>query len=336
MPQIPAWQIIFGGVPYRGNLLTQAEHVYYAESLSGKASSLEIALQDSPSTAWENNPPTVGQVVSLSIGYQGAALVSCGNFEVDEWEFNGPPSIFMLRAIQAGMTQALRTVRSIAYEGQSLTQIASSVAARYGMTVVADAVSPNVIYQRLTQKLETDLAFLHRIANLHNYEFTIRGNQLVFYSRPQLESQPPPGSSIDITDTVRFRIHKQHVGDPSYASVYTMYFDPLSKALVTAQATDPNSLSQDALKIVERMENQQQATLRAQSHLHAANMGQIKADVTLPGTMLYRAGNTVNLSGFGDFDSVKFIVNEAKHRLSASGYITPASRSAASPAVPSG
>lgn len=318
---VPAWQVVFGGVQYRGNLLNHAEHVYYSEAIGGKASCFEIALEDSQKV-WQNNPPTVGQAVSLSIGYQGSSLVSCGAFEVDEWELMGPPDVFVLRAIQAGVTHALRTPRSVAYENQSLTQIAASIAQRYGMTVVADAVSPDVTYARITQKLESDLAFLHRIANLHNYDFNIRGNQLVFYSRPQLESAAPQ-PAIYKTDTKSFRIHKQHVGDRSYASAYSLYFNPVSKQLLSALATDPNATSQDTLKIVERIENQQQGALRAQSHLHAANMQQIKATIVIPGTMLYRAGNPVYLSGFGAFDSVKFIVYEAKHKLASSGgYLT--------------
>lgn len=326
MPQTPSWQILYGGINITGNLLRRAAHIYYGEAISGKASTLEIALEDAPKVPstqmFQNSPPTVGTAVSLSIGYEGAPLVSCGLFEVDEWEFNGPPDVFMVRAIQAGVSHALRTPRSVAYEGQSLTDIASSIAQRYGMTVVVDAVSPDVTYARLTQKLESDLAFLHRIANLHNYDFNIRGNQLVFYSRPQLESVSS-GLTVQKTDTTRFRIHKQQLGAKAYAAANVLYFDPLSKKLLTAYADDPNSDSQDTLKIVERIENQQQGALRAQSHLHAANMTEVKANVTIPGTMLYRAGNTLHLSGFGaGIDAIKFIVQEAKHKLSRNGYTT--------------
>jgi phage protein D len=325
---IPAWQLIYGGINITGNLVAHAEHVDYSEAIGGKASVLEVMLEDS-SKAFQNNPPTAGKAVSLSIGYQSSGapnLTNCGLFEVDEWEFEGPPDKFKLRAIQAGITRPIRTVKSFAWEGQSLTSIASTIAGRYGMTTVVDAVTPDVIYQRVTQRLENDLQFLHRVANMHNYDFNIRGNQMVFYSRPQLESKPPPTGAavIDKTNVIKFRIHKQHVGKLSYQACAVTYFDPLSKQLLSALATDPvnNSTSKDTLKIVERIENQQQATLRAQAHLHSANMQQIKGEIVIPGTMLYRAGNTVSLSGFGAFDSVKFIVQEAKHRLRSDGYRT--------------
>lgn len=316
----PGWQILYGGTNITSNLQPHATHIEYHESISGKASSLQIYLEDA-SGRFQNNPPDAGAAVSLSLGYADSPLVSCGLFEVDEWEFNGPPDLFVLRCIQAGITHAIRTPKSVAYENQTLISIATTIAGIYGMTVVADAVVPDVTYARLTQKLESDLAFLHRIANLHNYDFNVRGNQLVFYSRPQLESKPSVGT-IEKADAMRFHLRKQHVGSRSYATGVSIYFDPLSKKLVQALATDPNAVSVDTLKIVERLENKQQAALRAQSHLHVSNMHQIKAEIDIPGTMLYRAGNPVTLSGFGAFDGVKFIVEEAHHQVSRAGYKT--------------
>jgi len=324
---IPSWQVLYGGINITGNLIKHAAHVFYYESIGGKANTLEIALEDGPkpngARTFRDNPPTAGTAVSLSIGYLGAPLINCGDFEVDEWESMGPPDLFVLRCLQAGIKHALRTPRSVAYENQTLTTIATTIAQRYGMTAVVDAVQPDVIYARLTQRLESDLAFLHRIANLHNYDFSIRGNQLVFYSRPGLEGQVPSNPTIYKADTIRFRLQNQRVGQRSYAVASVGYFDPLSKQLLSAEATDPNSSSFDTLKIVERIENSQQGALRAGAHLHTANMHQIKGEILIAGTMLYRAGNTVNLSGFGAFDSVKFIIQQARHRLSAdTGYQT--------------
>ena len=326
--QIPAWQIKIGGTQVAGNLTTHSQHVHYDEAVGGKANVLEIQVEDS-AHAWANNPPKIGTALSLSIGYQGQSLVSCGNFEVDEWEAEGPPDTFLIRAIQAGVTHAIRTPKSVAYEGQPLVSIANTIAKQYGMSVDSTEVSPDVPYQRLTQRLETDLGFLHRIANAHNYEFTIRGNQLVFYSRPQLDAQTG-ALMIYKTDSTRFRIHQQHHGDKTYKKAVVMYFDPHSKKLLQATANAAATATQgvdlglqDTLLVRERVENAQQATLRAQAHLHAANMHVLKGEVIIPGSMVYRAGNPVMLSGFGTvLDSIKWIINEGKHRLDRNGYKT--------------
>ena len=319
---IPAWQLFAGTTNITSNLFPHALHVKYNEALSGKASTIEVVLED-VHHAFQDNPPKVGTAMSLAIGYQGMPLTSCGNFEVDEWESDGPPDTFTLKAIQAGLTHALRTPKSMAYEGQTLTSIATTIASRYGMTVLTDAVNPDVVYARLTQRMESDLGFLHRIANAHDYEFKIRGTQLYFYSRTALDSAAPTGIPIDKTNCLRYRIHMQHLGKRSYGSGITTYYDSMSKQLLTATATDPNATSADTLKIIERIENQQQGALRAQSHLHAANMHQIKAEMTIPGTMAYRTGNAVTLTGFGHaFSTVKFIVKEAKHSIDHEGYVT--------------
>lgn len=318
---IPSWQIFAGQTNITGNLLPHAIHVHYSEAISGKASILEVKLED-VNQAFTNNPPAAGLAMSLAIGYQGAPQTSCGNFEVDEWSSDGPPDTFTLRAIQAGITHAFRSPKSAAYENQTLTSIATTIANRYGLTVLLDTVDPDVTYARLTQRTESDLGFLHRIANAHNYDFKIRGNQLYFYSRNSLDAAAPSVLPIDKTDCLRYRFHLQHIGDRSYKKGFSVYFNPLSKSLLSAEADDPNATSSDTLKIIERIENQQQATLRAQSHLHVANMHQIKAELTIPGTMAYRSGQTLFTSGFGAFDSVKFIVEEARHKLQSSGYVT--------------
>lgn len=317
---IPVWQLLYGGKDITGNLQPHAFHVEYHECVGGKANTLQIYLEDSAG-AFQNNPPAVGEVVNLSLGYQGASLTNCGLFEVDEWEFFGPPDQFLVKCIQAGITRSLRTPKSVAWEKQSLITIANSIAKNYGMTVVADAVTPDVLYERLTQKLESDLSFLHRLANLHNYDFNIRGNQLVFYSRPQLESKPSIGTLFK-TDAIKFRLRYQQLDDKSFGSCVSSYFNPLSKKLVQAMASDPNAATNDTLKIVERLENSQQANARSAAHLHVSNMLQLKGDLTIPGTMLYRAGNRVNLSGFGAYDSIEFFVEEAKHHLTKQGYKT--------------
>ena len=56
---------------------------------------------------------------------------------------------------------------------------------------------------------------------------------------------------------------------------------------------------QDTLLVRERIENAQQATLRAQAHLHAANMHVLKAEVIIPGSMVYRAGIPFDSTALG-------------------------------------
>jgi phage protein D len=101
------------------------------------------------------------------------------------------------------------------------------------------------------------------------------------------------------------------------------YCDPVTKTLITGSASDPTVKNNETLKLNERVENAQQAQLRAGSHLHGHNMKKCQPEIDLPGTMAYRAGMTVGLSGFGHWDKNNYLVQEATHTLTRQrGYMT--------------
>jgi uncharacterized protein len=159
--------------------------------------------------------PTQGDLVNLQIGYEAEMFLPCGDFQVDEMELVGPPDVFSLRCLSAYITPAMRTPNSAGYENQTLLQIASTIASKCGKTVLGAPNDINVTFQRKTQKLETDVAFLRRIAGEHDYDFTVTGNQFVFYARPALEALPPiqpcraaiPSTSRLDARTRRMRCH---------------------------------------------------------------------------------------------------------------------------------
>jgi len=86
---------------------------------------------------------------------------------------------------------------------------------------------------------------------------------------------------------------------------------------VAAEPSPPNG---DMIKLAVRCENGQQALLKAQSALHAANMVQTTAWLQTPGAAALSAGNNVRVDGFGVHDGV-YLIETARHRLTrASGY----------------
>lgn len=317
----PSWEIVYNGVNISGSLMPMMVRLLYQEAIGGRAAQLAFQVQDTLGLWQQSSYPKQGDTVTATLGYLGIPLMPCGTFEVDEFELSGPPDIFTIRCIEAGIGQALRSPNSVAYENQTLTEIANTIALRHGFTLVATPTSPDVVFKRITQHLESDLAFLHRIASAHNYDFTIRNNQLVFYSRAALESVSPVGT-LTRSDITRFRFINQALGSRTYREAVVSYLDPVGKTLLSATASDPSAPTADAHKAVVRVENAQQATLKAQSNLHVSNMLQIVSEITLPGTMTWRAGNTINISGFGVFDTYVYIVREGLHEVGKKGYTT--------------
>ena len=318
----PDWLLIYSGVNITANISRMVLSIRYADELGGRAGDLEIELEDRDKRwqgAWF---PQQGDLVSLLIGYTGELLLPCGEFQIDDLEVEGPPDVFHLRCLPAWITPSLRTRNSFGYENQTFLQIAATIAARHGMTVVGAPNLTDVSYLRITQKQETDLEFLHRIAIEHDYDFTMRGAQLVFYSRTRLEAQPP-ALTLYRNAVERFSfVAKTH---RIYKQAQTAYFDPHSKQLYTQTAqANPAVATGDVLKIVARCENGQQALERASAALHEANRLLVTCRVIAPGTPLLVAGNVVALSGWDVMDG-RYMIERAQHRLSrATGYVTEA------------
>jgi phage protein D len=316
----PSWVLIYQGVNITTDISRMVLSISYVDELGGRAGELEVEIEDREKrwqAAWF---PQQGDVVTLLIGYGGEPLLACGDFQVDDLELQGPPDVFHLRCLPAWITPSLRTRNSLGYESQTLAQIAATVAARHGMSVVGAPNSIDTTYLRVTQKQETDLEFLHRLAREHDYDFTVRGTQLVFYPRPRLEVQPP-ALILERKDVTRFDfISKTH---RTYRQAQASYFDPHTKQLYTQIAeAEPAAATGDTLKVVARCENGQQAFERASAALHEANRLLVTGHLTAPGATLLVAGNSVELSGWGAMDGT-YMIERAQHRLSrAAGYVT--------------
>lgn len=318
----PNWLLTYSGVNITADISRMVLSISYADELGGRCGELEVELEDRD-RRWQGPWfPQTGDAVSLLIGYSGELLLPCGDFQVDELEVEGPPDVFHLRCLPAWITPALRTRNSFGYENQTVLQIAATIAARHGMTVSGASNELDVSYLRITQNQETDLDFLHRIAIEHDYDFTVRGAQLVFYSRARLEAQPP-ALTLYRNAVERFGfVAKTH---RIYRQAQSAYFDPRSKQLYAQAAqANPAVATGDVLKIVARCENGQQSLERAEAALHEANRLLLTCRLVAPGTTRLVAGNVVALSGWGAMDG-SYMIERAEHRLSrATGYVTEA------------
>jgi uncharacterized protein len=294
--------------------------ITYTDRLGAASGDLEIILEDSQKV-WQGPwYPQEGDVINLTIGYRSEAQLPCGSFQIDELALSGPPDTFHIRCLATYITPAMRTKRSCGYEGQTLTQIASTIAVKYALNMVSEADDLNPVFQRITQNQETDLGFLRRIANEHDYDFTIRGSSMVFYARSALETSQPV-ATIARGDVMRFAFKDRSYR--IYETAQIAYQQPFAKALISQTADSSASVpTTDSAKRVIRCENGQQAQLKASSMLHANNMVKVTVRLTSSGSPILVAGNVVTVSGFGVNDG-NYLIEQARHRLTrATGYTT--------------
>jgi len=321
----PAWRLKYSQEGRGGDISEDISpsviSVTYHDKEEHAASEIEVKVEDS-NHLWQGPWfPQRGDVLDLSIGYTGA-VVPCGLFEIDEVFADGPPDVCTIKAISAYVTPALRTRFSRAYEGQTLRQIAATIALNHGLELVFDQVAPDVTLNRVTQKHETDLGFLRRIANAYGYGFTIRGQQLVFRSRLEAEAAPPI-DTINRTNLMGFNF--KTVTHQIYQAAEVSYFDPSLKALTTATATARRDASTgDTLSVPQRAETGQDATAKAEAALHGNNMAEVTGTLNGEGNTLWFAGFNVTVTGFGQWNGT-YHIDRSRHSLrrgTTEGYLT--------------
>jgi len=318
----PQWILTYSGVNISAEVSQMVVAIRYVDRLDGASGELELELEDSTKLwqgAWY---PMLGDIVSLQIGYSGELLLDCGEFQIDELELDGPPDVMRLRCLAAYITSAMRTANTVAYENMGIVEIAGQIARKYGLTVVtaSSESESDVVFARVTQRRQMDLEFLKRLAREHNFDFTVRAGQLVFYERPSLESVAP-AAVITRSDTIRFSFRNR--ARRIYDAAEFSYFDPDTKELITQSVSAGEATpTGDKLKIVARCETAQQAQVKAASALHLHNMVLVDASIEGPGNAALVAGSNVQLSGWGALDG-KYLIETAKHHLArVTGYRT--------------
>jgi uncharacterized protein len=319
-PPSPNWVLTYQGVNITAEVSPMIRSIHYLDRLGSASGELEIEFEDH-AQLWQGPwYPALGDEVNLSIGYQSEVLQPCGDFQVDELELSGPPDAMRLRCLAAFITPAMRTLNSVGYEGQSIIGIAATIASKYSLQLVTAPATPDLSFERVTQRRETDLEFLRRLAEEYGYDFTVRGNLLVFYALAALEGATPV-ATIERADTMRFRFYNRT--RRIYAGSEVTYQDPVGKRLIAAtEASQTPVATSDTLKIVSRCENGQQAAVKATAGLHFRDMRFIETSIEGPGNAALAAGLTVSISGWGVLDG-NYLIESAQHRIErATGYTT--------------
>jgi phage protein D len=332
----PSWQLKYRGIAITGRIEKMVVSIEYTSFEGGASPDLEITLEDRD-RRWQNPWfPQRGDELDLSIGYFNQ-LTSCGTFQIDEVELDSPPDQVKMKCLAAIITPDARTPISQQYESVDLGAIANIIATRHGWTLVHAPEAINIQFERVTQNQETDLEFLHRLSRENNYDFTVKGGQLIFYSRTQLESvaaiatfRRGDGNVI----SVNFKAKTQG----TYKAATVSYQNPDTKALITGTAeADPPVAVGDTLTLQMQVENAQDATQKARAALHDYNMLIVTGTLNIRGNATIPTGKPIAIQGFGKFDG-KYVIAKAIHRLSRSdGYKTQLElRSVNAPADASG
>lgn len=313
----PVWVLEYEKKDISAAIAPYVLQVTYTDHLQGESDELEINIEDKDHR-WKNGWfPGKGDTLRLSIGYRGEKLMTCGTFQIDEIELNGPPDTITLRALAAGVKPALRTVNSAAYEDRTLKQIAEEVARKHGLSLVGTV--PEITVERITQNREQDLSFLKRLADAYGYVFSVRGEQLVWHDLAKLDAATPV-TTIDRKQLLGFTFRSKT--SQVYRGCQVSYFDPRKKKLVSHTFPAKGVTTGDVLKLSERCESKAQAEIKAQAALRNSNGKQVEGAITIQGDPRLVAGTNIGITGLGVLDNI-YQVLKSRHTMDRSaGYKT--------------
>lgn len=145
-----------------------------------EADTLDMVLADSDG---QLDLPRRGAVVTVRLGWQGANLYDKGTYTVDEIEHSGAPDILTIRAKSADMRDTLQRRREISWHRQTIGSIVRSIAAVQGLNLFISPVLADVPVEHLDQQMESDAAFLTRLATIYGAMATIKNGKLLFITR---------------------------------------------------------------------------------------------------------------------------------------------------------
>jgi len=313
----PTFQVIYEGKDISRDLKPFLAEVVFTDKLHGEADTLDLLL-DNQSLLWLGDwRPRRTDTIACQLGYANQVLLDCGTFQVDRMDWDGPPDRIKVGALSTGISKALRQPNTVAYEKTTLAEIAQQVASRNGLTVAGTV--PEVRLERVSQNQQTDLGFVLKLADEYGAIVKVERDKLVFYDRLGLRSLPP-ALRLGRGDLKQYSF--SDASQDSAKAAQVSYTDPKTKQTITHTETDPSNPKGDTLKVKTRVENPEQARLKARAALDKANRPSLSGRLNLEGNTAFMAGLTVRLQGFYSLDGT-WQIEQATHRISrSSGYTT--------------
>lgn len=293
----------------------------YVDKADDELDDLQFSLEDREKL-WQGDwLPKHGDIVAVKIiadnfrGF-GREELDCGEFEVDELTLEtsfDSGDVVSIKAVPACAKSSLMLSRKTrAWEEAALTTVASDVMGEAGIDLLYKA--PEIIYERVEQRQESDLAFLQRITKEQGLRLCLKNRLCVIYS----------GQSADSLEPIRLerrslpfdRVSFKHTLDDVYTECVVGYTDADNSDTTDKEFTpEEPPVTGKVLTINKRIENPAQAERVAKAELRAKNCKQMTATMDGMGDTRMLAGTVLSLSGWGQFDS-DYVISQATHSIS--------------------
>ena len=300
----------------------------YVDKADDELDDLQFSLEDREGL-WQGDwLPAHGDTVSVVIvarGFRAAGEeeLDCGEFEVDELTQESARDggdVVTVKAVPAAAKSSLMLQRKTrAWADAPLSAVAADVAGPAGLDLLYKA--PEIVYGRVEQRQEADLAFLQRICKEQGLRVALKKRLCVIYAGQAADRLEP--LELARGELAADRCSFKRSLDGVYTQCVVGYTDAAeSETMQGAYQPDQPPATGKVLTINKRIEHPAQAERVAMAELRARNCEEMTGSFEGMGDTRLRAGTVLRLTGWGNFDT-DYMIRQATHSLSRdNGYRT--------------
>ncbi len=254
------------------------------------------------------------------------SVLDCGLFELDSIDLSGPPSNLTIKATSLSYSSTMRqTLKSKSWENVTLKQIARQIAEANGMGVMYET-GENPKYSRVEQYRTSDISFLQKLCHDAGCSLKTTNNIIVIFDQAEYETKNAVKTIIFAkSGYIKYKLSTGE--NDTYTSCRVYYTDSSGVTISATEYAENYREGEDngqCLEVRQKVSSVSEAQMLAHKLLRLHNKLETEASFTFPGDTSLAAGCAVELSGFGFWDG-KYIIKQAKHTVSSSGYTTAVS-----------
>lgn len=313
----PAYRITLGTQDITNRFQPRLVELSLEICRGDQADQLDITLDDHDG---QLALPTKGVMLSVAIGWEGQALVDKGTFKVDDVTHSGPPDQILIRARSAELDKAIRTRAERSYHATTLGDVLKQIA---GRNKLATRIDPKLAAKAVAHidQTESDVAFLTRLARIHDAVGTIKRGTLLFL--PILGTTTSSGKPFPLV-TIKKSDGDQHTyesGDrENYSGVRAYWHDPKRsnrRGVLVGQ-------SGNAKRLRTTYADEADAKAHAQAEWRRIQRGAASFDFTLAlGRPDLMPQSPVKLQGWkAEIDAIDWLTDKVRHVINGSGGFT--------------
>lgn len=235
-------------------------------------------------------------------------IFECGRFCVDDQDFSGWPLTANIGGTSLPEKRAFHaTDRTCTWEATSISEIASEICGRYGLSLQYEG--PDCYIDNVEQTEETDCGFLKKLCEDYGLNIKVYRGIVVIYDAVLYEAKPA-ARKIKLTDFL----------DWSYSGTMTEIYTGATIQYSNSQQEEEYEVEIGGggrmLNISEKVDNIEAAIIKARAKVNKANRSEETFSGTLPGDPLLCAGMNFELTGVPGIKG-KYFIDKISHSITA-------------------